>query len=63
MIYNRFIAKHLNALDESIKLFRSSQLRNSYKTTTLQNIKLNKISEIKDSNLKFQMSPVTKMKK
>lgn len=49
MTADRFIAKHLNALEGSSKLFRSSQLRNAYKTTQFQNLNLKKISAIKDN--------------
>ncbi|KAL5232782.1 hypothetical protein ACI65C_000192 [Semiaphis heraclei] len=46
---DRFIAKHLNSLEGSSKLFRSSQIRNSHKTTQCQDLNLNKISIIKDN--------------
>lgn len=49
MTADRFIAKHLNALEGSSKLFRSSQLRNLYKTTQCQDLNLKKISKIKEN--------------
>jgi len=47
MTADRFISKHLNALEGSSKLFRSSQLRNLYKTTQFQDLNSKKISKIK----------------
>jgi len=49
MTADRFIAKHLNALEGSSKLFRSSQLRNLYTTTQYQDLNLKKKSKIKEN--------------
>jgi len=49
MTADRFVAKHLNSLEGSSKLFRSSQLRDSYKNTQCQDLNLNEISKTKDN--------------